>query len=252
VGRACHLYARTGRGREAASTALLDRLCGVMGLAALMLIALPWVGAGSAAGQAAAVAGLVLFAGGLAVWWGLGHGLVRQVVGRFPDRGAGHLARSLAEAVLGYRRRPALLAAVAVSVPIHALQAGLYALLAQRLGLPVAVGWFLVLVPVAQIVAMLPLSLGGLGVREATLAALFAPLGVPAADIVAVSLAVHALTAAFGLAGGALVLLAPTLRRALAVPAVAPPPPNLERGTFPAPQQSHLGLPEPLTAPLRG
>lgn len=254
VGRACHLYGHTGRGREAASSALLDRLCGVMGLGALMLLALPWVGAGSAAGEVAATAGLVLLAGGLAVWWGLGHGLMLRMVGLLPDRGAGHLARSLVEAVLAYRRRPTLLGAVAISVPIHALQAGLYALLAQRLGLPVAAAWFLVLVPVAQVVAMLPLSLGGLGVREATLAALFVPLGVPAADIVAVSLAVHALTAAFGLAGGALVLLSRSSRRparaSVPVSASAARLSNQERGATPAVPESHLGLREPNAAPL--
>jgi hypothetical protein len=255
VGRACHLYAATGRGREAASSALLDRLCGVMGLAALTLSALMWIGSelpSGVGGLPTLAVGFGLLAIGLGVWWGCGHALIRRVLDHMPENTVTRTARSLAEALLSYRREPALLAGVAVSVPIQALQAGLYGLVAHRLGFDIGWEWFLLLVPVAQIVAMLPLSLGGLGVREATLAALFAPLGVPAADIVAVSLAVHALTAAFGLAGGALVLLAPTLRRALAVPAVAPPPPNLERGTFPAPQQSHLGLPEPLTAPLRG
>ena len=62
-------------------------------------------------------------------------------------------------------------------------------------------GW-----PIAKIVATLPLSLGGLGVRESSLAALLAPFGADPALVVASGLAWQAILYLAG-ALGALILI---------------------------------------------
>ncbi|MCX8507765.1 MAG: lysylphosphatidylglycerol synthase domain-containing protein, partial [Rhodobacteraceae bacterium] len=81
--------------------------------------------------------------------------------------------------------------------------------LSIRLAAPVGVhihvaAWFFGW-PIAKIIATLPLSLGGLGVRESSLAALLAPFGAPPALVVASGLAWQAILYLAG-ALGALVL----------------------------------------------
>jgi uncharacterized membrane protein YbhN (UPF0104 family) len=61
--------------------------------------------------------------------------------------------------------------------------------------------WFLVW-PLAKIAGMLPISLGGLGVRDATLAALLALFGVPAALGLVAGLAWQSVVLVGGLLGG--------------------------------------------------
>ena len=63
--------------------------------------------------------------------------------------------------------------------------------------------WFLVW-PLAKVASLLPISLGGLAVREATLAALLVPFGVRPSAGVAVSLVWQSVLIAGGLMGGLL------------------------------------------------
>jgi hypothetical protein len=65
---------------------------------------------------------------------------------------------------------------------------------------PLAV-WFLVW-PLAKIASLAPISLGGLAVREASLAALLLPFGVPVARSVVCSLLWQTVLIAGGLLGG--------------------------------------------------
>jgi hypothetical protein len=57
-------------------------------------------------------------------------------------------------------------------------------------------------VPVTTATLLVPISIAGLGVREGLYVTLFAALGLPAAQAVALSLAVYSLDVATGLAGG--------------------------------------------------
>ncbi len=83
---------------------------------------------------------------------------------------------------------------------------GSFVLLNSALGravgidVPLAV-WFLVW-PLAKIAGLMPISLGGLAVREATLASLLAPFGVPFAVGVVCSLLWQTVLIVGGLVGG--------------------------------------------------
>lgn len=68
------------------------------------------------------------------------------------------------------------------------------------IGVPVAV-WFLAW-PLAKVAGLIPVSLGGLGVRDATLAALLVPFGVPAARGLVASLIWQTVLLGGGLVGG--------------------------------------------------
>ncbi|MGC1346557.1 MAG: hypothetical protein WA863_10765, partial [Methyloceanibacter sp.] len=70
---------------------------------------------------------------------------------------------------------------------------------------PIA-AWFFAW-PLSKIIASLPLSLAGLGVREASLAGLLAPLGAAPASIIATGLLWQTILFTTGLIGGAILVL---------------------------------------------
>jgi hypothetical protein len=92
--------------------------------------------------------------------------------------------------------------ALALSLTIQSSFVLLNRMLGQAIGIevPVAV-WFLVW-PLAKIAGLMPISLGGLAIREATLAALLAPFGVPFAVGVVCSLLWQTVLIVGGLLGG--------------------------------------------------
>jgi uncharacterized membrane protein YbhN (UPF0104 family) len=71
----------------------------------------------------------------------------------------------------------------------------------QALGLDVPFGWALAFAPVVAIAQVLPFSLNGLGLREGALVIFLGPLGVSAAQCVAVGLLLHATTLLVSLCG---------------------------------------------------
>jgi uncharacterized membrane protein YbhN (UPF0104 family) len=129
-------------------------------------------------------------------------------MGRLFPRRLGGKFQDLYAALAGYREhRKALAAAIGLSVGIQALYAGYYALVAQGLGTPIDVLYFILFLPLVTVVIMVPVTVGGLGVREALMILLFAEVGVPGADVLAVSLTAYFLNTLLSLAGGALFLL---------------------------------------------
>jgi len=109
------------------------------------------------------------------------------------------------------------------------LQGGLVILnweLGRLVGIEAPAYVWLFVWPLAKIAALTPLTQGGIGVREAALAALFAPFGVPAVKAVATGLVFEAVLITGGLASGGIALL---LRR---------------RGNVPASSHGSLGSPD--------
>lgn len=74
--------------------------------------------------------------------------------------------------------------------------------------------WYVVIVPLVTLASMLPISLGGTGVREALYVALFGALGMRAEVALALSLSILAAALAWGLVGLLLFLLGPPAVRA--------------------------------------
>lgn len=192
---------------------VLDRLTDLMAMALLVL-----VGGLLATGHVdgwfsqvlvvALVVGVVLVA--LAVPF-----VLRRRLAEWPRR----VRRPISRALVGLRRlwrRPAVaLAGLGCSLTIQGTFVLLNAWLGRSLGIevPLAV-WFLVW-PLAKITALLPISLGGLAVREGTLAGLLLPFGVPAAVSVVCSLLWQSVLIAGGLLGGLLWLVLSQRRRFL-------------------------------------
>jgi uncharacterized protein (TIRG00374 family) len=114
-------------------------------------------------------------------------------------------AASLYEALVPYRetRWRGLVAAAAVqSFLFQAVVILVVFLNANALGLSVAVSALAVFVPLISLAGMLPISVNGLGVREALYLLLFGRLGVPADAAVSLALLYFAVTLAASLPGG--------------------------------------------------
>jgi uncharacterized membrane protein YbhN (UPF0104 family) len=95
-----------------------------------------------------------------------------------------------------------------IAVLLSVFVQGSFVLLNGWLGASIGINvpwitWFLVW-PLAKVSGLIPISLGGLGVRDATLAALLVPFGVPAAQGFVVSLLWQSILIAGGLLSGAL------------------------------------------------
>jgi uncharacterized membrane protein YbhN (UPF0104 family) len=77
------------------------------------------------------------------------------------------------------------------------------------MGIPINLIYFLLFLPAVTLVSLIPLSLGGLGIREASMAVLFGAAGISAADVIAVSLTIHIINTLLSLWGGVLMLKLP-------------------------------------------
>lgn len=118
------------------------------------------------------------------------------------------LAR-LRRAARSMARRPrAMAAALGISVAAQLLFISLAIVLAEACGLHLPFRAWLFAWPLAKISAAIPVTQGGIGVREAALAALLAPFGAPPALSVAAGLAWEAVVISGALVGGGFALFA--------------------------------------------
>ncbi|MDZ4761878.1 MAG: lysylphosphatidylglycerol synthase transmembrane domain-containing protein [Alphaproteobacteria bacterium] len=115
---------------------------------------------------------------------------------------AGRLFALLSEA-LGRMagRKTTILVCVVMSIVIQTAFAMLNAALSASIGGPDSVALWLFAWPLAKLIATLPISIGGLGVREAGLSGLMAPFSPTTAPVIAASLLWQTIVVAGGLLG---------------------------------------------------
>ena len=195
----------TGRSPESVGTTLVDRATGLWVLFVLALLALPFtytllpqswipiIALGTAGGV---VGGWVIMGTPLIPWLG---GKVRLPGQEKLER----FYRSVSQ--LGYR---ALGQACLVSLIFDIMLIVFNVLVARGLGVDQPFGVFFLFTPIISFSLALPISIGGLGVREQTYVLLFSSLGVSDAAAVGMGLANYALTnLVTGLLGGILFAL---------------------------------------------
>jgi uncharacterized membrane protein YbhN (UPF0104 family) len=204
--RAIDLARRTGERAEAVSSVVVDR---VVGLAALGALAAGGaLAGGSGIGRATAVA---LGLGVVGVTGLIATALFSRRMQPPLRRAAPLTARVRAEAPLralyaalhAYRGHPVTLVWVFV---LGALAQGLRAVsigfLATGMGLDLSYATLLVLCPVLFLVTVVPASLNGIGLREATFVVVLGGAGVSREDAFALGLAFFAVTVITGALGG--------------------------------------------------
>jgi glycosyltransferase 2 family protein len=101
-----------------------------------------------------------------------------------------------------FRARPrALVMSALGALAVQLLLVGFYGAIASGLHIPIALSHLAVLVPVSFVVQMIPISMNGFGVREATFVSYFALLGLPAESALLLSFVGAALVMVWSLAG---------------------------------------------------
>jgi uncharacterized membrane protein YbhN (UPF0104 family) len=193
----------------ATTVVLLDRVLGLLGL---VLIAALGATAGSRLADGGPVAPTVLWASfGAAFVLGLPALLRPHAFARLlhPFRALHpawvdeRIAR-LTAALSRFGRAPGALAACfGGAVVVQAVLVGFYVAIAQSLRIPIGFAELAVIVPITFIVQMVPLSMNGLGVREATFGFYFSRLGLPLESALLVSFMGAALIMLFSLSGAA-------------------------------------------------
>lgn len=128
--------------------------------------------------------------------------IVRRPLHRWPRRYRHRIGRAFVSLRRLLRNPGAAGTAFAVALMMQSSFVLLNAWLGASLGInvPLAV-WFLAW-PLAKAAGLLPISIGGLGVRDATLAALLVPFGIPAAQGLVASLVWQTILFGGGLLGG--------------------------------------------------
>jgi uncharacterized membrane protein YbhN (UPF0104 family) len=125
----------------------------------------------------------------------------------------GERIEKLTSALARFRDRPGALAGCfAGAIFVQATLIAYYLAVVHALHVPVSVWDLAVIVPVSFVVQMAPVSLNGLGVREATFSFYFTRLGLPIQSGVLVSLGAAVLTMIFSLSGAAVYMSRGTRR----------------------------------------
>jgi uncharacterized protein (TIRG00374 family) len=210
--RAVGLNAGSGRRMAALLSVLLDRLSGLLVLLALACVAalacpvpLPaWVTASVGGTALAAAVGLALLPASTRVLaridsdGGRWHGVLVKVR---------RLAAAVREAAGMYRREPRLMVgSTALSVLVQAASVVQVALVGRAVGAEVPMAVYGVAVPMVALLTLLPVSLSGMGVREAGMVLFLRPVGVPAGAAVTVAFLWFCGQTAAGLAGAGVYL----------------------------------------------
>lgn len=199
VVRATYLLPHGIAAKAATVASVLDRLVDTATLGLLILVGALVAGVPPALSNADIGMRWPLVAVGVG---GLAVGLVALGVARRKKGGAGGMLRTLAAEVGA--RGGAMAAACAVTALVQSAFVMTNVWLASDLGLDIGVAPWFVAWPLSKIIAILPISLGGIGVREAALVSLLAPFGAPSALVFASGLLWQGVLIASGLIGLAL------------------------------------------------
>jgi uncharacterized protein (TIRG00374 family) len=208
-----YLYKRTHKLQVSVISVFLERFTGLLGLCLLALVTLA-IGyrylhsatvVASVCGSAAFLVAIVL------VLWQLPNIVARiPIVTGFIPKRLSESAAELYDALVSYRNHmPTLFAAVAISAVLQLMLASYFSIASVAMGIPINLIYFLLFLPAVTLISLIPLSLGGLGIREASMAVLFGAAGISAADVIAVSLTIHIINTLLSLWGGVLLLKLP-------------------------------------------
>ena len=187
--RAYEIASRTSRGSQAVASVGIDRVLGLVAIALLGVAGLAgWAQHVEPALRArlmavAALGGLAV----LAVFWV--DKVARAVVpSRWHGTRWGWRILRLGDAIGAYRGHPKVLAQVmALSIAVQLVRVFQGYGLGRGLGIQVGLEYYLVFMPIAMLVLLLPVSISGFGLPQAAIVWLLRPVGVPDAESLALS-----------------------------------------------------------------
>ena len=203
------LVARNGAGWRAATYSIfVDRAIGLIALAIIIVASLPWSynlitdphgrSALLLVDLAALAGGLGFLVLGVLPWPWLKHWWATHHI---------HACAVIANRVIFSRDRGPKVAVL--SVLVHVLAVVIAWCVVQSITAPVLFGQIFQLVPPVMLITMLPISIAGWGVREATMGLAFGYAGLVANEGVNVSLLFGAVSFLVGIVGGLVWILSP-------------------------------------------
>jgi len=208
----------SGNPAGAMSAVLFDRLIGFATLTSLAVVAaLSWH---SATGQVVSLALLVavFLLWVLVLLFFFSRKVAQPVVylfNRVLPLGFKSRARHVYSQVNDYRRNPMLLAEVlGISLLVQGLRIGVHYFAALSLGVRVSFSLFLVFVPIIALLSSLPVSIGGIGVREQSGVLLFSRVGVAEPAALAMQFLAYVVGVVATVPGGVILALRREHRRA--------------------------------------
>lgn len=208
VVRAGLLYRRVADKRRLAVGSVADRLIDTLGLLLIaavgLLLALPLFASGV---HLLASIGLILAAS--AVGAIVAVRLYPRLLQRLPTNGRlRRIGEQLGGGVRALSAQPLQLAlCLALSIAVQVAFIAVNIMLAAAAGVEVPMAAWLFAWPLAKLIATLPISAGGLGVREASLAGFLAPFGAAPTAVIATGLLWQTILLAAGLLGGLTLLV---------------------------------------------
>lgn len=105
------------------------------------------------------------------------------------------------------RHYPTLIKLSLLSILMSFIRVCIDYILALSLGIDVSYKWFLALIPSITIISTIPVSIGGLGIREGAYMGIFSNIGISNAACMSVSLLVFSVLTLISLVGGILYLI---------------------------------------------
>ncbi|MEL6497883.1 MAG: lysylphosphatidylglycerol synthase transmembrane domain-containing protein [Planctomycetota bacterium] len=215
-GDVARVYAawKSGAPRSVAlSSLLVDRVIGVLAQVLVAAAVIPFLASSTLPTSVYVVVGGMALAVGtlvLAVFVPSSRpaALVLRVVGMVPGPFAS-IARKVEAGFASYRGRWGVLGrATLISLVMIANVVLMHWLIGRALGLDLSLTVYLFVIPVATIVMLVPISINGIGLREAIFALLLGAYGIGKADAVALSLLAFATFLSHGVLGGVLFAVA--------------------------------------------
>ena len=171
----------SGQGTQSFTSTLADRVIGLLVLVFFSLGAFVFLPSGPAnRALPAAVFMFFMLLGFLCLFAFKPLGsLLKRMFGRFMPYSFGEKLTAVYGEMHELTRSPiTLLTVFVLSCTIQLTRIGVHYLCAQAVGIELSFAWFALFVPVIEIVASLPVSLGGVGVRETKALMLFSAVGV--------------------------------------------------------------------------
>jgi uncharacterized protein (TIRG00374 family) len=228
--KAVLLARETGSPVRATTSVFMERNLGLFALLSIALIAACRAPRVTIMGVTLATLTLLLFAGFVAANVVLAtrgvYGLVDRIIAATPLAGMGARATPLHEAVSAYRAHPALVVGtVLLSFVFQGVVIAVVFLNARALDLQFPFSTVGVFVPLISLAAMIPVSVNGLGVREALYIFFFGRLGASTEVSVSLALLYLAVTLIASLPGGVVYALQHSARPRRQ-PAAAPRDPS--------------------------
>ena len=193
----------SGKLKETALTLLEDRIVGVYSMIALATV---MAVVAEAIGQSTGLLWIVLGAhvGFIAVVYGFAYhsrSLQSLLLKRLPSKIADKTGKII-EALLDMRSiREKIISLIVISVAIQVFRALMYFALYKSVGFAAPLSYYFVYIPIVLLIIMIPISIGGLGLREAGLVAFFTPLGIASEVSITAGIMAHVIEIAFALPG---------------------------------------------------